>query len=80
VPATTAFVRRRGDGVVALRERCTHLGCPVRWVEASDRFIWVCHGAVFGSRGERLGGPARRGLERATARVVDGRFQIAWPS
>jgi len=74
------FVRRRGDGVVALRERCTHLGCPVRWTDASERFICVCHGAVFGPRGEPLGGPAKRRLDRAAVRVVDGRVQIAWPS
>jgi Rieske Fe-S protein len=30
---------------VAISTRCAHLGCPVRYVTASRRFICPCHGA-----------------------------------
>jgi menaquinol-cytochrome c reductase iron-sulfur subunit len=74
------YVRRDGQRVVAVRDRCTHLGCPVRWVDAANRFVCPCHASLFDARGEPLGGPAKRRLERAPVRVADGRVQIAWPS
>jgi Rieske Fe-S protein len=74
------FVRRDGDGAVALDQRCPHLGCPVRWTAPSEKFICPCHGGVFDDRGKPLGGPPKKALHRRAARVVDGRVQVAWPS
>jgi menaquinol-cytochrome c reductase iron-sulfur subunit len=31
---------------IAISSRCAHVGCPVRWVDASERFICPCHGWV----------------------------------
>ena len=31
---------------IAISNRCMHLGCPVRYVAASERFICPCHGGV----------------------------------
>src|SRR4051794_17091685 len=31
---------------VAISTRCAHLGCPVRYVQASEKFICPCHGGV----------------------------------
>ncbi len=41
-----------------------HLGCPVRYVEAAERFICPCHGGVYNFRGEVAGGPPVRPLDR----------------
>ena len=75
----TVYLRRARAGsetVVALSDRCTHLGCPVRFVAASRRFVCPCHGGVFGFRGGRLGGPPQRDLDRYPAEVHDGQVYL----
>ena len=48
-------------GVVALHQKCTHLGCKVPWCDSSQWFECPCHAAYFNRVGERKGGPAPRG-------------------
>jgi len=50
--------------VIALSSRCMHLGCPVRWTAAAERFICPCHGGVYGFDGMVDGGPPVRPLDR----------------
>jgi menaquinol-cytochrome c reductase iron-sulfur subunit len=69
-------VRDRFDQYVAISTRCAHLGCPVRYIEASQRFICPCHGGVYDFRGARVGGPPVRPLDRFYTRVVNGRVQV----
>ena len=70
-----AYVRKRNPAVdtepasqfnqyIALSSRCMHLGCPVRYVQAAERFICPCHGGVYNFRGEVAGGPPVRPLDR----------------
>jgi menaquinol-cytochrome c reductase iron-sulfur subunit len=70
-----AYVRRRNPQIdtepadqynqyIALSSRCMHLGCPVRYVQAAERFICPCHGGVYNFRGEVAGGPPVRPLDR----------------
>lgn len=59
-----ALLVRPGPEVLSLR--CPHLGCTVR--ETSDGFVCPCHGSRFSRHGERLSGPAPRGLEHLTLR------------
>ena len=61
---------------VAISTRCAHLGCPVRYVQASERFICPCHGGVYGFDGTVSGGPPVRPLDRLRTRVVDGRVLV----
>lgn len=61
---------------VALSTRCMHLGCPVRYVPAAQRFICPCHGGVYNFRGEVDGGPPVRPLDRFYTRVRDNRVEI----
>jgi nitrite reductase/ring-hydroxylating ferredoxin subunit len=49
---------------IAVSNRCMHLGCPVRWVSAAERFICPCHGGVYNLRGMVAGGPPVRPLDR----------------
>ena len=87
VGKTTVYVRRynaeldseaadRFNPYVAISSRCMHLGCPVRYVEASERFICPCHGGVYDFAGARTGGPPVRPLDRFYTRVVDPDGQI----
>lgn len=54
---------------IALSSRCAHLGCPVRWVPAAERFICPCHGGVYNIRGLVAGGPPVRPLDRFYTRL-----------
>ena len=73
---STVYIRARNPAIdttpptqynhwVAISSRCTHLGCPVRWVAAAERFICPCHGGVYD-----LAGGARRRTAAAAARPL----------
>ena len=63
--------------VIAMSTRCMHLGCPVRYVPASERFICPCHGGVYDFRGAVAGGPPVRPLDRFYTRVTgDGMVEV----
>jgi cytochrome b6-f complex iron-sulfur subunit len=63
-------------GLMALYQRCVHLGCRVPWCATSQGFECPCHGSKYDSIGEYFGGPAPRNLDRFTVEVVDDRFII----
>jgi menaquinol-cytochrome c reductase iron-sulfur subunit len=65
-----------GADFVALSTRCMHLGCPVRYVDASKRFICPCHGGVYDFQGKVSGGPPVRPLDRFYTRVRDGYVEV----
>jgi menaquinol-cytochrome c reductase iron-sulfur subunit len=87
---TTVYVRKRNPSIdteklpkgfeneqfVAISTRCMHLGCPVRYVQAAERFICPCHGGVYNVRGEVDGGPPVRPLDRFYTRVRNGNVEI----
>jgi menaquinol-cytochrome c reductase iron-sulfur subunit len=92
VGKTTVYVRRfnpefdQGPGipappdtdapVVAISSRCMHLGCPVRWTSAAQRFICPCHGGVYDFRGARTGGPPVRPLDHFYTRLRNGQVEV----
>jgi cytochrome b6-f complex iron-sulfur subunit len=51
-------------GVVALYQKCVHLGCRVPWCGSAQWFECPCHGSKYNRVGEKKGGPAPRGLDR----------------
>jgi menaquinol-cytochrome c reductase iron-sulfur subunit len=61
---------------VAISTRCAHLGCPVRYIQASAKFVCPCHGGVYDSQGKVEGGPPVRPLDRFETRVTNGRVEI----
>jgi cytochrome b6-f complex iron-sulfur subunit len=58
-------------GLVALYQKCVHLGCRVPWCKSSQWFECPCHGSKYNRVGEKKGGPAPRGLDRFAV-AVDG--------
>jgi Rieske Fe-S protein len=54
-----------------------HLGCPVRYVQASEKFICPCHGGVYGKDGGVDGGPPVRPLDRFYNKVENGRVLVS---
>jgi Rieske Fe-S protein len=61
---------------VAISTRCAHLGCPVRYIQASQKFVCPCHGGVYGYEGQVEGGPPVRPLDRFYTRVTNGRVEV----
>jgi cytochrome b6-f complex iron-sulfur subunit len=57
------FISRTENGMLALWQKCTHLGCAVPWVEEEGLFHCPCHGSLFDEVGEVVGGPAPRPLD-----------------
>ncbi|HEY2142358.1 MAG TPA: ubiquinol-cytochrome c reductase iron-sulfur subunit [Solirubrobacteraceae bacterium] len=84
---TTVYMRKRNPAIdvdkadqynqfIAISTRCAHLGCPVRWVDAAERFICPCHGGVYDLLGRRVGGPPVRPLDRFYTRVEGEQVQV----
>ncbi|MFP5372722.1 MAG: ubiquinol-cytochrome c reductase iron-sulfur subunit [Actinomycetes bacterium] len=81
---TTVYVRRYNPDIdskkyqefVVLTTRCMHLGCPVRYVDASKRFICPCHGGVYDFEGKVDGGPPVRPLDRFYVRERNGQVEV----
>lgn len=61
---------------VVVSTRCAHLGCPVRYYEAPQRFVCPCHGGIYDFEGKVAGGPPVRPLDRFYTRVVNGRVEV----
>jgi cytochrome b6-f complex iron-sulfur subunit len=59
-------------GMVALFQKCVHLGCRVPWCQTSQWFECPCHGSKYNRVGEKKGGPAPRGLDRFPVEVAGG--------
>jgi cytochrome b6-f complex iron-sulfur subunit len=59
-------------GFVALYQKCVHLGCRVPWCQSSQWFECPCHGSKYNKVGEKVGGPAPRGLDRFALEVSGG--------
>ena len=85
---TTVYVRKFNPGqdkvikgqdsqpYVVISTRCAHLGCPVRYIQASAKFLCPCHGGIYGFQGEVQGGPPVRPLDRFYTRVTAGRVEV----
>jgi Rieske Fe-S protein len=84
---TTVYLRARNADIdkepldeynefIAISTRCMHLGCPVRFVDASQRFICPCHGGVYDFQGKVAGGPPVRPLDRFYTRITDGVVEV----
>lgn len=76
VPAARAFLTRVDGELIALSEKCTHLGCRAPFCESSGRFECPCHGTTFSRAGDHLSGPAPRGMDRYLVEVEDGLIYI----
>jgi menaquinol-cytochrome c reductase iron-sulfur subunit len=78
---TTVYLRRYNPEIdtepadeynraIAISTRCAHLGCPVRYIQASESFVCPCHGGVYDREGKRTGGPPVRPLDRFYTRIT----------
>lgn len=74
---TAAWLRRTEQSeFIAFAVNCTHLGCPVNWIQSGQIFLCPCHGGVFTANGDVAGGPPAGPLRRHHVRVRNGRVEI----
>jgi cytochrome b6-f complex iron-sulfur subunit len=77
VPKGRFYVSRLEDGgMLALWQRCTHLGCTVPWREDEHQFHCPCHSSLFNTKGEVIGGPAPRPLDLFPIEIVEGQVVV----
>ena len=70
-----------GTEFVAMSDKCTHLGCRVRYVDEIDEaagpgFFCPCHNGVFDSDGGIVAGPIPRPLDRLETKVEEGQLLV----
>jgi cytochrome b6-f complex iron-sulfur subunit len=63
-------------GVVALYQKCPHLGCRVPSCATSKWFECPCHGSQYNQAGEKKGGPAPRGMDHFAVPVAGGSVTV----
>jgi cytochrome b6-f complex iron-sulfur subunit len=63
-------------GVIALYQKCPHLGCRVPWCLTSQWFECPCHGSQYNRVGEKKGGPAPRGMDLFPVTVAGGSVSV----
>jgi len=63
-------------GLVALYQKCPHLGCRVPTCTSSQWFECPCHGSQYNRVGEKKGGPAPRGMDRFGVSIANEIFVI----
>ena len=57
------------DGLMALFQKCAHLGCRVPFCQQSQWFECPCHGSKYNEAGEYRLGPAPQGMYRFAVKV-----------
>jgi cytochrome b6-f complex iron-sulfur subunit len=57
-------------GVIAMWQKCPHLGCRVPQCVSSQWFECPCHGSQYNHVGEKKGGPAPRGMDHFAITVT----------
>jgi menaquinol-cytochrome c reductase iron-sulfur subunit len=76
VPLGACWLLRQGGEVRALSTVCPHAGCSIDWNEAKGQFGCPCHDSAFAKSGERVKGPAPRGMDALEVAVQKGRVSV----
>lgn len=74
-----AWLRRNNqDNLTVYSSKCTHLGCPVRWLASTELFMCPCHGGVYFKDGDVAAGPPPQPLQQFPVRIQNGRVEVQW--
>lgn len=64
------------EGLMAVYQKCAHLGCRVPFCQQSQWFECPCHGSKYNIAGEYTLGPAPTGLARFPVLVEEGQLKV----
>ena len=79
------YISRVPDGLLALYQKCPHLGCVVPWhpddptedqIAPKGRFNCPCHGSIYNRFGVRVAGPAPRPMDIMGVGVENGNVVV----
>ncbi|MDA8272817.1 MAG: Rieske (2Fe-2S) protein [Deltaproteobacteria bacterium] len=62
LPRQVVVVKDINGNFYFFSNQCTHLGCPLHWIPARQKFLCPCHGGMFNVLGKVVGGPPPRPL------------------
>ncbi|HEX9234772.1 MAG TPA: ubiquinol-cytochrome c reductase iron-sulfur subunit [Actinomycetota bacterium] len=65
-----------GSALMALYQKCAHLGCRVPFCQQSQWFECPCHGSKYNYAGEYQLGPAPNGLQRFPVKIEGGQLKV----
>jgi Rieske Fe-S protein len=65
-----AYIRHQEGAIIAIWNRCAHLGCPVAYSPGGDVYSCPCHGGAYDSLGLVTSGPPPRPLDRFDVKIV----------
>lgn len=75
-PVPEVYEGMVAEGLMALYQKCVHLGCRVPFCQVSQWFECPCHGSKYNRVGEWQEGPAPRGMDRFPVTLKDGTVQV----
>ena len=74
---TAAWLRRDSTSkFTCFSVNCTHLGCPVRWIDTAQLFMCPCHGGVYYEDGAVAAGPPPQSLPQYKVRIRAGNVEV----
>lgn len=77
VPAGGENLADAQQGIQAIYQVCTHLGCLIPFQAAENRFICPCHGSTFERTSDYVRGPAARNLDQFVVELgADGTIVV----
>lgn len=74
------FVKRESaNSIKCFSSLCTHAGCPISFLQSSNKFNCSCHGSQFDSNGNVLMGPASDPLNTYVCETIGSeKFRILY--
>jgi menaquinol-cytochrome c reductase iron-sulfur subunit len=74
---TAAYLQRNSESeFVCFSVNCTHLGCPVRWIDTAELFMCPCHGGVYYKDGSVAAGPPPKPLPQYGVRIREDHVEV----
>ena len=70
------YISRTSEGIIALWQKCPHLGCAIPWDESDGKFHCPCHGSTFDQIGDVLGGPSPRAMDFFPTEITNGEVWV----
>ena len=76
LPRQVIVVKDISGKLYFFSNQCTHLGCPLHWIPARQKFMCPCHGGMFNILGKVVGGPPPRSLFVWVHKIENGTVLI----
>jgi Rieske Fe-S protein len=70
------WVLKQGDNLTVFSAICPHAGCPIGL--ETGGFFCGCHGSRWTTNGDRIAGPAPRGLDKLPIRLRDNVLEVRY--